>query len=239
MRKIFKQQAVPPWSYLAALGAFIAMFLSIIIGSTVAGTLLGDAPIALVTGWSIGMALTIGYVVFSRRRDPQSIEALRLSETSVRLPLVALFAFGMAVLFDLVSWVVVGEQTLANAELLTFSAGDVSIMGWLVALLFLILLQPVGEEMVLRGMMYPAFSAALGGRLGFFAVSAFHAMFHFLAYTPAVEDQTVFVWYGLGLPLLYGLTLTAIRAQTGSTRAAIVAHAMFGAFALLKVITFA
>ncbi len=238
-QKLFRQQPAPPWSYLGALGGFIAMFLAIIIGSTLAATLLDDTPTALIVGWSIGMALTIVYIVLSRRARSHDIEALKLGATSTNLPLLALFAFGMAILLDLISWVIVGNQTLANAELLRFGQGDASLISWLVVLIFLVVLQPIGEEMVLRGLLFPAMSAALGGGLGFVATAVFHGMFHFLAYAPAPDDQTIFLWYGLVLPILHGLVLTGVRASTDSTRASMVAHAMFGVFAVLKVITFA
>ncbi len=46
-------------------------------------------------------------------------------------------------------------------------------------------------------------------------------------------------WYGLILPMLSGLVFGAVRAGTGSTLAAIAAHAAFGLFALLKLLVIA
>jgi membrane protease YdiL (CAAX protease family) len=237
MRKIFQTQASPPWSYLTALGAMIAMFLAVIIGTTIAQTLLGNDFTALIAGWSVGMMLTAFFVTFTRRAEGDT-RALRLDADDTRLPLVALFALGMAIAFDLVGWVVTGEQTLASAELLRLPAADLALFGWVILLLFLIVFQPVAEELVFRGMMFPALASTVGPLIGFFAVSLFHGFFHLLAYTPTVESQTVAIWYGLILPVLDGIVFTAVRAHTGSTRASIVAHAVFGIFALIKVITF-
>jgi membrane protease YdiL (CAAX protease family) len=239
MQALFRQQPAPPWSYLTALSGFIVMFLTIIIGSTIASTLIGDTPLALIVGWCIGMTITIVYVMTTRPMQNRQIDALKIGATSVKLPIWALFALGMAILLDLISWVVVGNQTLANAELLRFTPDTVSLTGWLIVLIFLVLLQPIAEELIFRGMMFPAMSAALGGGLGFFATALFHGMFHFLAYAPPPDEQSVFVWYGFVLPFLHGIVLTGIRALTDSTRVSMVAHAMFGIFAVLKVITFA
>lgn len=236
LQKMLRQQPPPSWSYLSALTGLIAMFLAVVMGTTIASIILNDTQLTIFVGWCLGMALTIAYVIISRGDDS---EGLRLRETKARLPLVALLAFGMAILFDLFSWVFANNQTLASAELLRVDPQSMSFIGWVIVLIFLAVLQPIAEEMVLRGLMYPALSAALGGPLGFAITALFHGMFHFLAYAPPPTDSRIMLWYGLILPILQGIVLTGVRAVTGSTRASIVAHAMFGIFALLKVITFA
>ncbi len=235
-QKMLRQQPIPSWSYLAALTGLIVMFLAVVMGTTIADIVLDDTQLTIVIGWCLGMALTIAYVIISRGED---VEDLRLNESNVRLPLVALLAFGMAILFDLLSWVFANDQLLASAELMRVDPQTMTVVGWLIVLIFLVILQPIAEEMILRGLMYPAFSAALGGRLGFVMTAVFHGMFHFLAYAPPPTDGRIMIWYGLILPIMQGGVLTGVRAVTGSTRASIVAHAMFGVFALLKVITFA
>lgn len=236
LQKILRQQPAPSWSYLSALTGLIAMFLVVVMGTTIASIILSDTQLTIFVGWCLGMALTIAYVIISRGDD---VEGLRLRSMQTRLPLVALFTFGMAILFDLMSWVFANNQTLASAELLRVDPQTMSLVGWVIVLIFLVVLQPIAEEMVLRGLMYPALSAALGGTLGFGITALFHGMFHFLAYAPPPTDGRIMIWYGLILPILQGIVLTAVRALTGSTRASMVAHAMFGIFALLKVITFA
>jgi membrane protease YdiL (CAAX protease family) len=236
LQKMLRQHPAPSWSYLSALTGLIAMFLAVVMGTTIASIVLQDTQLTIFVGWCVGMALTIAYVIISRGDD---VEDLRLRAMKTRLPLVALFAFGMAILFDLMSWVFANNQTLASAELLRVDTQTMTFVGWVIVLIFLAILQPIAEEIVLRGLMYPALSAALGGRLGFFMTAIFHGMFHLLAYAPPPTDGRIMIWYGLILPILQGIVLTGVRAVTGSTRASMVAHAMFGIFALLKVITFA
>jgi membrane protease YdiL (CAAX protease family) len=236
LQKMLRQQPAPSWSYVSALTSLIAMFLAVVMGTTIASIVLDDTELTIIIGWCLGMALTIAYVIISRGDDS---EGLRLRQTRARLPLVALFAFGMAILFDLASWFFADNQLLTSAELMRIDPQNMTVIGWLIVLVFLAILQPIAEEMVLRGLMYPSLSAALGGRFGFVMTAVFHGMFHFLAYAPPPTDGRIMIWYGLILPILQGAVLTGVRAVTESTRASILAHAMFGIFALLKVITFA
>ncbi|RMG74708.1 MAG: CPBP family intramembrane metalloprotease [Chloroflexi bacterium] len=243
LKKLAKLEPAPPWSYLNALTAFIGMVIAVmLIGATVALTLFGDeTPSTLIVGWSIGMLLTVIFVMGSYSRRDDWVAAMRIAPTRARLPIIGLFAFGMAVLFDLIGWLIVNEQTLSSAELIRYATSetDITVFGWLIAAVFLLILQPIGEELVLRGVMYPSMRAPLGAWLGFAAVAAFHALFHFAVYTPPGDNQTILIWYGLLLPFLDGLLLTGIRAYTGSTRAAIIAHVGINIFILIKAITFA
>lgn len=237
LRQLSRPEAPPPWSFTGALGALIAMFASMVIGSTLAGTLLADSPTVLLTGWSIGAVLTMLFVMAGyHRQSAEHAAALRLGQTKARLPLVLLFALGMAITFDLLSQIVTGDFSLTAPELATLRGADVTVFGWLIALLFMVVLQPIAEEMVLRGLLFPALRTTTGIWTGFVLCAALHAVFHFVAYPPTTGDQTVLVWYGLTLPFLIALVITAVRAYTGSTRASIVAHAAFGLFAVLKLL---
>ena len=238
MFKQLEKETAPPWSTMAAFAALIGMFLALLLGSTVVEILLEDTPVVLLVGWSIGMALTVMVVASSRMRTGEEITSMRLAPTEARLGVIAAWAFGFAVLLDLISWIVVGDRTLASAELLRFNSVDVNIFGWLVALIFLMVLQPLAEEMVFRGLMLPAMVTSLGAGTAFFGVAALHAIFHMAAYPPPADDTTILIWYGVVLPFLDGLVFTAIRARTGSTRASVVAHAVFGLFFVLKVFAF-
>lgn len=239
LKRIGRTEPEPPWSFLAAIGALIAMFLAVVIGTTIAQTILGagEDPVTIMTGWAIGMVATIVFVLISRqRRSPQDADALKLKPTRSGLLLVMLFSFGVAIAFDLTSWLVTGEQEFAAAELTGFRQAEVALFGWVIALLFMGLLQPIAEELVFRGMLYPSVRAGAGPWAGFLVVAALHASFHLVAYPPSSDDRTIVLWYGLGLPLLDALYLNGVRANTGSTRASIAAHAALGLFAVLKVL---
>lgn len=237
--KLSQAEAAPPWSFFRALGMFVGMFALLITGTTIAQIVVGDSQSAIMTGWSIGMILTILFVGVMFRQTDEQVDALRISAAPRNLPIILLLGFGVAVMFDLLSWVAAGNQTLAAAELLTFTRNTVNTGGWLIALLFMVLLQPIAEELVFRGVMFPALRAALGAWTGLVFCAGFYAVFHFVAYAPSPENQRVLLWYGLMLPFLDGLFISVVRATTGSTRAAMVAHAALGLFAVLKVYTFA
>ncbi len=239
IRKLSRPEPQPPWSFPGAIAAIIAMFAALVIGTTLAQTVLDDSPAALLTGWSVGMILTVAFVLITRRRTPEDERALAIGPTRSRLPIVLLFGLGAGIALDLVSQAVTGEFNLASSELLTLSAEGATIAGWVIAFLFMGLLQPVGEELVFRGMLYPAVRHVLGTWSTLLMVAGFHAAFHFAAYTPVADDRTIFVWYGFVLPLLDALVITGVRAYTGSTRSAIMAHAGIGLFMVLKVLVVA
>jgi MFS-type transporter involved in bile tolerance (Atg22 family) len=58
-----------------------------------------------------------------------------------------------------------------------------------------------------------------------------YGLFHAFVYT-----STNNTWHLFIAPFLIGLFMSAVRAYTRSTRAAIVAHVGFGLFALLKLL---
>ena len=243
LKRLASPEPAPPWGFAAAIGAVVAAFLAVVIGTGIAQAILGDAdaPETITTGWAIGAVITIVFVLVSRqRRSPEDAAALRTGPLTgnQNLLFVMLFSLGFVILFDLISWVIVGDQTLAASELLNYSRDQIDTFGWIIALLFMGLLQPIAEELVFRGMLFPALRTNIGIWSGFLMCAAFHAAFHLLAYPPPGDDNTVVIWYGLLLPLLDGLFFTGVRAHTGSTRAAIAAHATFGIFAVLKVFAF-
>ena len=237
IKKLTRVEPEPPWSFYGALGAFVAMFFAIIIGTTIAEISLSDSPTTIITGWSIGMVLTIIFVMISRHmRSVTDAEALKIGPTKVRLGVIFVFAISIAVTYDLISWAIIDKQIITATELATFSQRDaLSISNWVMAALFMVILQPIGEGLVLRGMLFPAVRTAFGAWGGLTLTAIFHTGFHFAAYPPDAFDNPF--WYGIIMPFLIGLFIAGVRAHTGSTRAAIIAHAGFGLFAIAKVLT--
>jgi uncharacterized protein len=237
MIKRFKQlDPEPPWTVFSAFGMMVAMFITLVVGAALAQIALPDSASALVmmAGWSIGMALTAFAMLNLRRRTADDVMALAIGETSSKLPIIFVFSLGMAGVLDLASWIASGDKTLAAAELLNFDS-TIVFSGWVIAVLFMGVLQPLAEELVFRGLLFPALRFSTGTWAGWVMCAAFYAAFHLLAYLPQDAGQTLFFWYGLTLPFLIGLVISGVRAITGSTRAAIVAHAAFGLFAVFKV----
>ena len=234
--KLTQLDPEPPWTTLSAVGVVIAMFVTLIIGTTVSQIAFSNSPTALIAivGWSLGAALAAILVLNLLNRTAGGPESLQIERTTTSLPVVFVFCLGMAGLFDLISWIVVGDRTLAAAELLNFDS-TTAFSGWLAALLFMGLFQPVAEELVFRGVLFPVLRFSLGAWTGLVTCAAFYSAFHLAAYLPGSVNRTVFIGYGLASPFAIGLLIGGVRAYTGSTRAAIVAHAAFGVFAVFKV----
>lgn len=247
LQRLSREEPAPPWGLVTALGTAVGAFAAIILGTSLASAVLGDQPSTFVVGWSIAMAGMALFITVTRNRTPQDGAALRTGSTRSPLPLVLLFSVGVAITFDLIGLIVTGVA-LPVAQLLRYfnitaspiQALDVGLTGWLLALLFLAVFQPVGEGLVFRGVLFPALRTALGAWGGLLFTAVFHAVFHLLAYAPAGGGASfALTWYSLLLPFLNGLYLAGVRAYTGSTRAAIIAHAGLGAFAVLRALFFA
>ncbi len=231
-RQLQTPEPAPPWGLLAGLGAMVAAFLMIaIVGGVVAfGFFEAGAAGALVTGWAVGGALTIMFVLVTRS-TPEDRAALRLDAAGLP-PLIAFgIGLGGAVTLDLIAIPIAGE-VLRPPELIAFSQQP-GLTAWVFGALFMLAVQPAAEELVFRGVLFPALRAAQGLTAALAVSSLFYGIFHQLAYPHPAPDAGG-VWYGLIEPTLLGVLLGLVRAASGSTRAAIAAHVGVGAFALLK-----
>jgi membrane protease YdiL (CAAX protease family) len=230
LRRLSQPEPAPPWGLFAAINAALVGLIAIVAGSFIGLTVFGAQPAALLTGWTIGSLATVLFVSLSRRQ-PDERAALRLEGGASRLYLVLLFSLGMAVVIDLIGLAASGTF-LPAPQLIDLYNSPESAFAWLIAVALLLVAQPVAEELVFRGMFYPAARARLGPWPALVLTAAVYMLFHYVAYArPGLP-----LWYALFAPLLAGLVLTGVRAYTGSTRAAIVAHAAFGLFALLKLL---
>ena len=245
-KSLFRVESPPPWSLTGAMFTFFGLFLTMILGAGMAQTFIGDDPITPVVGWTTGAALAIIFVLVTRRRSLEEVEALRLDPNpEIRLPIIALFCVGMAIAFDVVGLGITGDfwptpelfGFFAFGEDNAVAAVELSLIAWLIAFVFMVFMQPVAEELVLRGVLFPAMRSAVGPGAGYAMVVVFHTLFHVLAYLALQPDDFTVAYYGVIVPLLDAVVITGVRAHTGSTRAAIVAHAAFGAFAVLKAFT--
>jgi len=128
-----------------------------------------------------------------------------------------------------------------SPELASLPIAAMTPMSWLFAVLLMVAAQPALEELAFRGVALPSLRHALGGWGGMIACAGLSAAFHLLAYPPntAGDNSLIPLWYGLLLPFLDALIFGAIRASTGSTRAALAAHAIFGVFAVIKLLVIA
>lgn len=243
LHRLTRLEPAPPWGGGTVLIMVVSAFVLLIAGTFVALTWLPASPEANLAGWGLGGAAVIALVTVRVRARPAQREALRLRPSGAALPFVLFIAVGFALTFDLLGLALTG-QFLTPPELIgaNISGGLVT---WLLAVLVMVLLQPISEELVFRGYAFPWLRAAFGAWPGLLLAAALSAVFHFLIYPPNYQavapDLEAFppLWYGLLLPFLHGLVISATRAVTGSTRAAIVAHAGIGLFAVLKLLAMA
>lgn len=240
LQRFATPEPAPPWTLTTVLFTLLAAVAAMIAASGFAAAWIGDAPIALLVAWTLGGVFIIVFVRQSRRREADRA-ALRLAPPQTPLILLLLFSLGLAIALDLLSLGVTG-QFLPLAELLPL-AQQPTLPAWLLAIAFMIIVQPAAEELIFRGVAFPALRAALGGWLGIVICALLSGIFHFIIYTASYGSiypnvsREVALWYGLILPLLDALIFTLMRAGSGSTRAAIAAHSAFGLFALLKLYT--
>lgn len=223
------EASVPPWRLSTGLIMMVLALVATIVGAFILLNLLGDVPLAPLAGWTLGSVVTIVYVwsAFRQHRD-----ALRLGPTNSRLILLLLFSVGLALLIDLII-LAITRQFYPAPELLNLLFAPPGVAGWLLAALFMLLAQPVAEELVFRGVFFPVIRQALGGWGGWLMSALAYAVFHLIAYT---TSPTANIWHTFITPLLIGLVISAVRANTRSTRAAIIVHIGFNLFALLKLL---
>lgn len=236
LKRIATLESAPPWSLGFALLTLLLAFVAVVAAVAFAEVWVGGRPAALLIGWTLA-GLVMAMFVFQWRRAEQDRAALRLGAPRVALPLLLVINLGMAMLLDLVSLALTG-QFVPLPELLPLAQAPGDAFAWVFAAVLMLVAQPLGEELVFRGVAQPALRAALGAWPGLLVAALAYGAFHLLAYTPqyAQGSADAFLWFGLILPALDGVVFGINRAATGSTRAAILAHATFGLFALLKVV---
>lgn len=232
--RISAPEAAPPWSLTTALLAVIFAFVSLVVGSGVALVWIGERGYTPLIGWMLGALLIAVFIRQTRQRDG---EALRLTASESPLPFVMFIAFGFALALDLLS-LAVTREFLPKPELLGLNPGALGIVEWGFAIAFMVLLQPIAEGLVFRGITLPAVSATAGSWGGILVTAVISGIFHLAIYSPNYNTSSSItpLWYGLAIPIVEAILFGMVRRATGSTRAAIAAQAAFGLFAVLKLL---
>ncbi len=250
MNRIAAAEPAPPWGLLGAIGAVVASFAALLVGSTIAAVAVTESQYYLLVGWSVGAALAIAFVWFTRR-DGRYWPALRLGanadgdQTSVfqNAFWFLLIGVGLAILLDIIGRGVV-RNIIPDPELVNvyywaqIYVEPIMGVSWVLVILFMVILQPIAEGLVFQGLLLPALRSRIGAWPGFVLTAVFYAGFHFLVYQPSIAFDTItIIWVGLAAPFISGLIYGAVRVFTGSTRAAILTHMAFGLFAVVKLLT--
>lgn len=231
--RLSAREAAPPWPLASAAVTVAGAFALVVIGALAGASLLGESALPLY-GWTIGAALAALMVWQTRASQRQ---ALALGPGNTPLALVLFLSIGAAVGIDVIGLAVTGEF-MAALPLSPLVGRALGLGEAVLALAFMAAALPLADELVFRAVLLPSLRAAFGGWAGLIGTALLGGLFTFLAFTPAAAfsggASLALYWYGLAAPALAGLWLGGVRVATGSTRAAIAAHAVFGLFAVLK-----
>jgi membrane protease YdiL (CAAX protease family) len=238
LARIGAHEPAPPWSLSTVVISILAAVIAMFAGTFVALAWFEGATFAGVAGWTIGGVLGALFVYQMLRKDR---EALRLARGMTPIPFVMFITVGFALLFDLISLALTGVFT-PSPELALLPVGALAAADWLFAILLMVAAQPAVEELVFRGVALPSLRSRLGGWGGVLVCALLSMGFHLLIYPPTYRADVSALtplWYGAALPFLDALLLCGVRAATGSTRAAVAAHAVLGLFAVVKLVLIA
>lgn len=232
LTRIREPETAPPWGAAAGLSLLAAYVVFQIAALAVVTTLMEPdavmtgAPSPMTTGIAATLAAALAFALLLstlRRGAAQVAVSLRLGDGYYSLWIIVLFSLGMAITVDLVAL-----ATNTAGLPLTLRGLGADPLPWVVAALFTIVAQPVVETLLLQGVWYPALAARLGN-LQAVALTAVTQMI-LVAFPPADPGDPA-LWIEA---LLAGLYISLVRAHEGSTRSAIVARGMFGAFLLAR-----
>lgn len=236
MSRIRAPEAAPVWSLISALLFAAAYVVVWIAAQAVAVTLTGGDLVqpsgtALALGVFIASGLSALVVVqWVRRRIGEGWPRALHLETSHSLPLFIclLLGLGGAWAIDLLGVLLrlKGGQIVPPA-LDILAQRDAPALGWIIAAVVAVIVQPVGEELIFRGMIYPALAARTSNTTSILLTSLIFTLVAVLLAGPLP-------WYAIIQPFLMSLLVTGLRAHTQSTQMAIVGRAMFGLFFILS-----
>jgi membrane protease YdiL (CAAX protease family) len=225
---------IPPWSLTSALVALTFAFVAMLVGVTVALVWTGDQDYTQLAGLTVGGVLIIAFIWQTRRRDR---DALRLSTSPTPLLFVMFVSFGCALALDLLG-LALTREFLPTPELQRLNPNALGAVQWIFGVAFMVVVQPIAEGLVLRGIVLPSARTLLSGWGGVLVTAALSGAYHYLLYPPTYNTTSAItpLWYGLIAPILAAVLFGAVRASSKSTRAAIASQIAFGVFAIVKLV---
>lgn len=231
-KSIAQLEPPPPWGFLSAVNTAIIAIFAVMIGSLLTLSALYAQSYAPLASALVGSVVSIAYVLASRR-SPENRAALRLKAGEMHWLLTVLLGVGFGIVIDLISITASGAFLPAQElQAIYFSAVPIDALGWVIVVLFMVLVKPIAEELVFRGVFFPAARDYLGAWPGFMVTALAYTIYHYVIFANERSD----IWYAVSIPLLVGLILNTFRAYTGSTRSAIFAHIGITGFALVKLL---
>ena len=218
------EAAEPPWSLIGAVQTLLAFFLCLILigPALVAVFTRGDVnlPSEFTLSWAIGMALTLLFVIVSRRSSAESWRALGLTRGELPLPLVLLLGIAIALAVDLTVSLATGAFW-PMPQIWYFQSHGVQ--GLLLAMLVAVVLQPLAETLVFQAVLLPRMRCSFGPWRGVIATAATYTVLYSLVFIPPYPFYDL-LWHGILFPVCIGTLFCLLRIYTGSTFAVIIAR---------------
>lgn len=237
--RIEAAEPAPFWSAGMAF-AFVGSFILVsILTQTVMITLFGGGVYTVTTNavmLGIGLGCLLNAIVVvqwvgRRVKDGGFGHALRL-DVGGPLPafVVVLLGLGGAYAIDLLGVLINAKAgQIVPPEFANLTAPGDSLIYWAAAALIIVVVQPIGEGLLFHGVLYPALAGPLRNLGAIISAAAVYAVVRLIL---GAGQGTI--WFAVVQPFLMALWVGALRAYTQSTRAAIVARAMFGLFFVLS-----
>ncbi len=223
----------PPWSLFSATLSYGVMFLCLtVIGSSL--VTLGSARQVLFSselklGWALGMAITIVFILVSRRSSDESWKALRLVKGELPLPLALLVGIAIALALDLGVSLASGEFWPVP-QIWRFQPQDA--WGLLLAALILIVLQPLAETLLFQAMLLSRMRWTFGHWGGLVGTSALYTALYYLVF---IEPYAFYdpIWHGIVFPAGIAIFFSLLKVYTQSSAAALLGRMGAGLVLLL------
>lgn len=217
------EAAAPPWSALGAAITVIAMLIALTsVGPAVASILLAATAIShylLMLSWCLGMALTIAFVMASRRSSVGLRRALSLHRGHIPLPYALLI--GVAIGLTIQLFVSLASNNFSAIPEL-FGFRGVAAKNIISAALLLILLQPIAESLVFHAIILPSLRWKFGPWIGVIMTSALFTLLHLAVFSGANRALYVNPWYDQVYPFLTGFAFCLLKVYSGSSSALII-----------------
>jgi len=214
----------PPWTLLNAALTVFAMFICLaIIGPTLTLAATGASaptPFELMLSWALGMALSILFVLVSRRASEESWQAMRLIRGDLALPLALIIGLAIGLAIDL-------SINLADGRFLpppqVWGLQSRGALSALLAALLLIVLQPIADTLIFQAVLLPRLRWRLGHWPGLFATSALYTLLHYLIFFQAYSFYHL-GWHGLAWPMLLSLSFCLVKVFSRSSLVTLIAR---------------
>lgn len=236
---------VPPWNWPFGVG-MVMIYLVVLLAALLFTASFSDAPLdespepdifarANLIGCVLAGILIYQYVTMALYKAKEAkavhrewglMDILHLNPSqNTPQTFVALTAFTVVILTDVIGFIAgVPSDSLPRPLLgLEENSGD-----FVIGVLVMIVARPIVEEIIFRGILYPALRKQMQPFLAIFLSALAFAGLHVLL------DSDV--WWGFVYALVLGLTAGLARAATQSTRSAVMTHVMFGVFMMLRAV---